>query len=72
MFEEIKDTISKQFKVDKSKLTRDTNILSDINADSLDLIDLLMKLEDKYGVQIKDDELEKIKTIGDIEDYFKR
>ncbi|MDR3262840.1 MAG: acyl carrier protein [Clostridiales bacterium] len=72
MFEEIKEMIAKQFKIDKTKLTRETNILSDIGADSLDLVDFLMKLEDKYGIQIKDSELEKIKTIGDIEDYFSK
>ncbi|MDR1906450.1 MAG: acyl carrier protein [Clostridiales bacterium] len=70
MFEEIKNTISKQFKIDASKLTRATNILTDLGADSLDLVDLLMKLEEKYGVTIKDNELEKLKTIGDIENYF--
>jgi acyl carrier protein len=72
MFEEIKETIATQFKIDKATLSRETNILTDIGADSLDLVDLLMKLEEKYGMTIKDDDLEKLKTIGDIEDYFKK
>jgi acyl carrier protein len=72
MFEEIKETIANQFKLDKATLSRETNILTDIGADSLDLVDLLMKLEEKYGMTIKDNELEKLKTIGDIEDYFKK
>lgn len=72
MFEEIKELIAKQFKVDKAKLTRETNIISDIGADSLDVVDLLMKLEEKYKITIKDEELERIKTVGDLEDYFKK
>ncbi|MDR2046970.1 MAG: acyl carrier protein [Clostridiales bacterium] len=72
MFEEIKETIAKQFKIDPSGLTRETNILTDIGADSLDLVDLLMKLEEKYGMTIDDKELERIKTVGDIENYFNK
>ncbi|MDR2090290.1 MAG: acyl carrier protein [Clostridiales bacterium] len=72
MFEEIKEIIANQFKLDPATLSRETNILTDIGADSLDLVDLLMKLEEKYGVTIKDSELEKLKTVGDIEDYFQK
>ncbi|MDR3292598.1 MAG: acyl carrier protein [Clostridiales bacterium] len=72
MYEQIIEIVAKQFKLDKSVLSRETSILKDIGADSLDLVDLLMKLEDTYNVKIKDADLEKIKTIGDIENYFKR
>ena len=70
MLNDIIKTISRQFKTDPSRLSRDTNIMTDLGADSLDIIDMLMILEAEYKMNIDDSELEKIKTIGDLEDYF--
>jgi len=70
MLDNIIKSIAERFNIDPSKLSRDTNILTDIGADSLDIIDMLMVLEQEYKMTIDDAELEKIKTIGNIEDYF--
>lgn len=70
MVEEIIEAISEQLKIDPSTLTEQTSILDDIGADSLDIVELLMTLEDRYGVIVPDDEASKLKTIGDIADYI--
>ena len=70
MVEEIIEAISEQLKIDPSTLTEQTSILDDLGADSLDIVELLMTLEDRYGVIVPDDEASKLKTIGDIADYI--
>ncbi|MCT7841566.1 MAG: acyl carrier protein, partial [Lactobacillus crispatus] len=65
IFNKIKDMIADNFDVDKDKITEDTNFMNDLDADSIDLVEFILQLEDEFGAEIPDDEAEKIKTIGD-------
>ena len=64
--EKIKNIISEQFAIPEDDITADTVLLEDLDADSLDLIDLAMSLEDCFEVEVPDEELENFKTVGDI------
>ncbi|MGN9164039.1 acyl carrier protein [Tissierellaceae bacterium HCP3S3_D8] len=67
----VKEIISEQFNIDEDDLELDTSFRDDLNADSLDLVELVMGLEDEFGLEIGDDEVESIKTIGDAVDFIK-
>ena len=67
MFEEIRDIIAEQLSIDDlDELTLDTSLKDDLNADSLDAVEVIMALEDEFGIEIPDEEAEHFKTIGDI------
>ena len=68
--EKIKKIISEQFAIPEDDITEDTVLLEDLDADSLDLIDLAMSLEDCFEVEGPDEELENFKTVGDIVKYI--
>ena len=68
--EKIKNIISEQFAIPEDDITVDTVLLEDLDADSLDLIDLAMSLEDCFEVEVPDEELENFKTVGDIVKYI--
>ena len=70
MIEEIIEALCEQLKVDADSINENTSVLDDLGADSLDIVELLMTLEDKYGVVIPDDEVTKLKTIADIAEYI--
>jgi len=67
--EKVMDVVCKQLNVSKDKLTPETSFVNDLSADSLDLVELVMELEDQFGVSIPDEEAEKIQTIGDAIKY---
>ncbi len=69
--EKIIKLIAEQFNINESEITVDTSFNDDLNADSLDLVELIMALEDEFGLEIEDEEVEKIKTVGDARDYIK-
>ena len=58
------DIVAEQMGVDKSEITRDTNFTNDLNADSLDVVELVMEFEDEFDTSIPDEEAEKIQTVG--------
>ena len=62
--------VAEKLSADKDKINRNTNFTSDLNADSLDLVELVMELEDEFDVSIPDDDYEKIKTVGDAVKYI--
>lgn len=64
------DIISKQMGVDKSEITRETSFINDLNADSLDTVELVMEFEDEFDMSIPDEEAEKIQTVGAAVDYI--
>mgnify|MGYP004494463657 CR=1 FL=1 len=68
--EKLIELLAKQFKKDPSTINENTRIIEDLGADSLDVVELLMTLEDDYGITIPDDEIQEIKTIGDVEKYI--
>ncbi len=63
------EIISEQMGVEKSEITRETSFINDLNADSLDTVELVMEFEDEFDVSIPDEEAEKIQTVGAAIDY---
>ena len=70
VFEKIKNILAEQLDADESEMTMETNIAKDLGADSLDVVELLMSIEDEFEVEIPDEEIENIKTIGDVVEYI--
>ena len=64
------DIISEQMGVDKAEITRETSFINDLNADSLDTVELVMEFEDEFDMSIPDEEAEKIQTVGAAVDYI--
>ena len=71
MEEQLIDIVSENLNAPREEITRDKRFIEDLQADSLDLVELAMEFEDKFGVTIPDDDFEKIKTVGDAIDYVK-
>ena len=70
VFEKIKKIISEQLEVDQNIVTENASITGDLGADSLDLVDLAMSIEDEFDIELSDEALEKIKTVGDLATYI--
>lgn len=70
VFEKIKAILAEQLDADAEDMTMDTNIARDLGADSLDVVELLMSIEDEFEVEIPDEEIENIKTIGELTEYI--
>ena len=64
------EIVSEQMGVDKSEITRETSFINDLNADSLDTVELVMEFEDEFDMSIPDEEAEKIQTVGAAIDYI--
>jgi acyl carrier protein len=69
--ERLKRIISEQLGVDESQVTPEASFEEDLNADSLDLVELIMSLEEEFGVEISEEEAEKIRTVGDAEEFIR-
>ena len=70
VFEKVRDIPCEQLDLEPEDITLDTNIIEDLGADSLDLVDFVMSLEDEFDKEIPDEDIEKIKTVGDIVSYI--
>ncbi len=70
VFEKVKKIISEQLEVDQTIINESATIAGDLGADSLDLVDLAMSIEDEFDIELSDDALEKIKTVGDLAAYI--
>ena len=70
VFEKVKKILMDQLDVEEEKVTADASITEDLGADSLDFVDLVMSLEEEFDVEIPDDQVENIKTVGDIVKYI--
>ena len=66
----IVDIISEQMGVDKSEISRETSFINDLNADSLDTVELVMEFEDEFDISIPDEMAEKIQTVGAAVDHI--
>lgn len=71
VFEKLSELVANQFGVDKDVITRQTSFVDDLNADSVDLVELLMSIEDEFDYDTGDMDLESIKTVGEAEDLIK-
>lgn len=70
--QEVIDIIVEQLGVDKSEVTPEKAFIEDLNADSLDLTELIMTFEERFSCEISDEEAEKLKTVGDVIDYISK
>lgn len=66
MYEQVKEILARQLRVSPERVTLDAQIKKDLGADSVDILQLLMRLEDDYGIVIPDQELAKFETVGDV------
>ena len=71
MFERMKEIIAEQLSTEADGITLETSFKDDLGADSLDLFELVMALEDEYSIEIPADDLQKMATVGDVIGYLK-
>ena len=71
VFERVKEVLVEQLGVDESEITEEASFQEDLDADSLDLVELIMAFEDEYGVEIPDEDAQKIRTVGQALEYVK-
>ena len=70
VLEKVKAILAEQFDVEEDKITVNTDLQEDLGADSLDVVDLLMSIEDEFEVEVPDEEIENIKTVGALVNYI--
>ncbi len=72
IFDNVRDALAQQFEIDPESITMDTSLIDDLGADSLDVVELIMSLEDLFGVSISDDEAAQLTTVRKIVDYLEK
>ncbi|MBQ9679662.1 MAG: acyl carrier protein [Ruminococcus sp.] len=70
VLEKIKVILAEQFDVEEDSIKTETDLQDDLGADSLDVVDLLMSIEDEFEIEIPDEEIETIRTVGDLVNYI--
>ena len=70
VFEKFVEILADQLDVDKDTITPETKIAEDLNADSLDVVEMLMAIEDEFNIEIPDEEIENFKTVNDVVEYI--
>lgn len=71
IFETVKNILVEQLGIDEENVTMNANFIDDLNADSLDIVELVMAMEQEFGISIPDEEAERIKTVGDAVEFIK-
>ncbi|MPW26052.1 acyl carrier protein [Alkalibaculum sp. M08DMB] len=71
IFDRVKKIILNQIDIEESKITLNSGFLDDLGADSLDVAEMIMAFEEEFKLEINDEDIEKIKTVGHVVDYFK-
>ena len=72
IFENVRDALAKQFEVDPDSISLDTNVVDDLGADSLDVVELIMSLEDAFGIAIPDEDAAQLYTVRRIVEYLEK
>lgn len=70
IFEKIAEILSSQLEIEKEQITLDSNLTDDLGASSLDLVDLAMSIEDEFGIEVPDELIETVKTVGDVVNFI--
>ncbi len=65
-FDKVKQIIAEHLGIDENTITENSKVIADLGADSLDIVELVMTIEDEFGVTVEEDDLQKIVTVGDI------
>ncbi len=71
-FEKVRDALAAQFELDPEKISPETNLIDDLGADSLDVVELIMNIEDEFGVSISDEEAANLVTVQKIVEYLEK
>lgn len=72
MFEKVQAIIAEELGIDKEKITMDSRLAEDLGADSLDAVELIMTLEDEFGIEVDDEAATKIKKVSDIVEFLEK
>ncbi len=72
VFEKLKDIIVDHLQLKREDITKDSRIVEDLNADSLDVVEMVMDLEDEFGVSVPDEAVTDLKTVGDIVNFVEK
>lgn len=67
----VKEIVAEQLGKDEAEVKSESSFIDDLGADSLDIVELVMAMEDEFGIEIPDEDAEKIKTVKDVADYIK-
>mgnify|MGYP001018575630 FL=1 len=70
IFETVRDVIADQLSIETDKIEMDSTFIDDLGADSLDVVELIMSLEEEFDMEVPDEEAEKIDTVGDVVNYI--
>ena len=71
-FEKVRSALAKQFEIDPETITAETNLIDDLGADSLDVVELIMSLEDEFGIAISDEDAAQLYTVRRIVEYLEK
>jgi acyl carrier protein len=71
IFEKVQEKVAEQLGIDAEEVSMESSFIDDLGADSLDIVELLMALEEEFDIEIPDEEAEKLSSVGDIVEYIK-
>lgn len=72
VYESVKQVIVERLGVDESKITKDTSFRDDLGADSLDVVELVMEMEDRFNIEVSDDDAEQLNTVGKVAEFIEK